>query len=128
MTLARFLQLAPRGDLWIFGYGSLMWAPGFRYPERPAGDGHGCPRPPCVYSRRYRGTPKRPGLVVGLCAGGSCWGIAYRVAGARARDVLEYLWRREMRNRVYSPRFVHARVKGARAGRAPPLVAHEEHP
>jgi cation transport protein ChaC len=128
MTLADFLQLAPRGDLWIFGYGSLMWAPGFRYRERRAGHVHGYHRSLCVYSHRYRGSPKRPGLVVGLCAGGSCWGIAYRVRGAHARRVLEYLWRREMRNRVYAPRFVRARVEHARTVRALAFVANEAHP
>jgi cation transport protein ChaC len=128
MTLAKFLRLAPRADLWIFGYGSLMWSPGFRYGERLPGHVHGFHRSLCVYSHRYRGTPKRPGLVVGLCAGGSCWGIAYRVAAPRARRVLEYLWRREMRNRVYSARFVRARIAGARNVRALAFVANRKHP
>jgi len=128
MTFANFLQLAPREDLWIFGYGSLMWAPGFRYRERWPAFVHGYHRSLCVYSHRYRGTPKRPGLVVGLCPGGSCWGIAYRVAGARARGVLEYLWRREMRNRVYVPQFVSARTARARAVRALAFIANDEHP
>jgi cation transport protein ChaC len=128
MKLADFLRLAPPGDLWIFGYGSLMWAPGFRYRERCAGHVYGYHRSLCVYSRRYRGSPERPGLVVGLCAGGSCWGMAYRVAARRARRVLEYLWRREMRNRVYAARFVSARVARARTVRALAFVANEAHP
>lgn len=128
MTLAQFLRLAPRGDLWIFGYGSLMWAPGFRYRERCAGHVHGYHRSLCIYSHRYRGTPRRPGLVVGLCAGGSCWGIAYRVSAARAARVLRYLWRRELRTRVYSPRFVRARIDGGRSVRVLAFVANTAHP
>src|SRR4051794_22243243 len=109
MTLAEFLKLSPRGDLWIFGYASLMWSPGFRYSEKSAARVHGYHRSFCVYSHRYRGTPKKPGLVMGLCQGGSCWGVAFRVAARQSMRVLANLYRREMRNRVYKPRFVQAR-------------------
>jgi glutathione-specific gamma-glutamylcyclotransferase len=127
MTLPEFLKLTPRGDLWIFGYGSLMWSPGFRSSEKSAGKVHGYHRSLCVYSHRYRGTSKRPGLVMGLCRGGSCWGMAFRIPAAQAPRVLANLWRREMRNRVYRPRFVRVQVRSGREIRALAFVADVEH-
>ena len=127
MTLPEFLALAPRGDLWIFGYASLMWRPGFRCSEKSAGRVHGFHRSFCVYSTRYRGTPEQPGLVMGLCRGGSCWGVAFRVPSARVSRVLANLWRREMRNRVYEPRFVRVQVRGGREVRALAFVADPAH-
>ena len=127
MTLSQFLALAPRGDFWIFGYGSLMWSPGFRCSEKSAAKVHGYHRSLCVYSHRYRGTPARPGLVMGLCRGGSCWGMALRVAAAQAPRVLANLWRREMRNHVYEPRFVPVRIRGGRRIRALAFVADPAH-
>jgi len=126
MTLGEFLGLAPRGDLWIFGYGSLMWSPGFRASQKSAGRVHGYHRSLCIYSHRYRGTPRRPGLVMGLCRGGSCWGMVYRIAASSARRVLGRLYVREMRNRVYRPTFVRARV-GGREIRALAFVADVTH-
>jgi len=126
-TLAEFLTLAPRGDLWVFGYGSLMWSPGFRSSQKSPGKVHGYHRALCVYSHRYRGTPSQPGLVMGLCRGGSCWGMAYRVARARARRVLANLYRREMGNRVYLPKFVRVSVRGGREVRALAFVADPKH-
>jgi len=119
--------IEPTGDLWVFGYGSLMWSPGFRYRQKSPGFVYGYHRSLCVYSHRYRGTPQQPGLVMGLCRGGSCWGMAYRVARDGARQVLEYLWHREMRNRVYQPRLLPVRV-GARPVRALAFVADTAHP
>src|SRR3981189_1593460 len=123
MTCPEFLNLTPRGDLWIFGYGSLMWSPGFRCSHKSAGKVHGYHRSLCVYSHRYRGTARRPGLVLGLCRGGSCWGMRFRVAAASVRRVLGTLYLREMRNRVYHPTFVRVRVRGGREIRALAFVA-----
>jgi cation transport protein ChaC len=127
MTPAELLKLMPLGDLWIFGYGSLMWSPGFRCSEKSAGKVHGYHRSLCVYSQRYRGTTKRPGLVMGLCRGGSCWGMAFRIPAARANRVLANLWRREMRNQVYRPRFVRVQVRDGREIRALAFVADAGH-
>jgi cation transport protein ChaC len=101
-------------DIWVFAYGSLMWNPGFEHAEKREARLHGWHRSFCVYSHRYRGTPERPGLVLGLDRGGSCRGLAYRVARARARDTLAYLWDREMVLGVYRPRVLHARGPGGR--------------
>jgi cation transport protein ChaC len=127
MTLPEFLKLAPRGDLWIFGYGSLMWSPGFRYSQKSTGKVHGYHRSFCVYSHRYRGTPQRPGLVMGLCRGGSCWGVAFRVPAKHTPRVLANLYRREMRNRVYKPRFLRVSIRQGRGVRALAFVADPQH-
>jgi len=127
MEMAQFIAQLPRGDLWVFGYGSLMWSPGFRYQERSTGRLHGYHRALCILSNRYRGTPERPGLVMGLCRGGSCWGMAFRVPAARVRRVLQMLWHREMLNRVYWPRLVPVKVRRGRRIRALAFVADPGH-
>jgi len=101
-----------RSDTWIFGYGSLMWNPGFDHRDCGPAMLFGWHRSFCIYSHHYRGTPERPGLVLGLDRGGSCQGMAYRVAGNRAHDVLGYLWDREMVTGVYQPRTLSAHVNG----------------
>ncbi|MGH8746006.1 MAG: gamma-glutamylcyclotransferase, partial [Burkholderiales bacterium] len=81
----------------------------------------------CIYSHRHRGTPERPGLVMGLRRGGSCWGMAFRIAAASAPAVLAKLWQREMRNRVYQPRLIRVRLGGKRTVRAVAFVANPGH-
>jgi cation transport protein ChaC len=102
--------LAEPGDLWIFGYGSLMWDPGFRHAEAEPALLYGYHRRFCVYSRRYRGTPQRPGLVLGLDRGGACKGIAYRVAHRHRKAAMLYLWEREMRGGVYDMKKLRVRL------------------
>lgn len=127
MEIAQFLERLPRGDLWVFGYGSLMWSPGFRHAEQRTGLVRGYHRALCILSNRYRGTPEKPGLVMGLCRGGSCWGIAFRVPAARVRHVLRTLWRREMLNKVYVPTLVPVTVGPKRRIRALAFVADTSH-
>ncbi len=127
MTVAQLLPQLPPGDLWIFGYGSLMWSPGFRYCDKAAGLVFGYHRSLCIYSHRHRGTPDRPGLVLGLRRGGSCWGMAFRVPAAAAPAVLAKLWQREMRNRVYQPRLLRVRLGRRRAVHAVSFVADPRH-
>jgi glutathione-specific gamma-glutamylcyclotransferase len=97
-------------EVWVYGYGSLLWDPGFDYEERRPALLHGYHRSFCVYSEYYRGTVERPGLVLGLDRGGSCRGVAYRLRLELAASVLDYLWEREMIYNVYEPRVVQIRL------------------
>jgi cation transport protein ChaC len=88
-------------DLWVFGYGSLLWRPGFAFTEKVPARVTGLHRSLCIYSFVHRGTSERPGLVLGLDRGGACRGIAFRVAAAEREPVLEYLREREQATSVY---------------------------
>jgi cation transport protein ChaC len=83
-------------DIWVFGYGSLMWNPGFPHLEVRPARLHGYHRAFCLYSYHYRGSEAQPGLVLGLDRGGSCLGRAFRVAGGDAEAAMAYLVEREM--------------------------------
>ena len=116
----------PRGDLWIFGYGSLMWDPGFPYVRWAPALIYGYHRALCIFSNRWRGTPERPGLVLGLDRGGACRGIAFLVARADVAPALDALWSREMRRRVYRPRLLRARLPDKEV-RALAFIADPKH-
>ena len=88
-------------DFWVFGYGSLMWRPGFDHVERVPARLAGMHRSLCVYSHVHRGTPERPGLVLGLDRGGACRGVAFRVEPGKRVDVVAYLRAREQVTMVY---------------------------
>lgn len=97
-------------DLWIFGYGSLIWRPEFDFLEARRARVHGYHRALCLWSRINRGTPEKPGLVFGLDRGGACTGRAYRIEGRHAPDTLLALWRREMPSAAYHPRWLPCRT------------------
>lgn len=88
-------------ELWVFGYGSLMWNPGFDFVERVSARLVGLHRALCVYSFVHRGTPERPGLVLGLDRGGMCRGIAFRVPAPLREKTVAYLRAREQVTTVY---------------------------
>jgi len=91
---------------WVFGYGSLVWNPLFHFEEKKVVTTHGYHRSFCLWSRINRGTPDRPGLVLGLDRGGRCRGVAYRIAPDHAENELRLVWRREMMLGAYIPRWV----------------------
>jgi len=95
----------PGADVWLFGYGSLIWNPIIHFAERRVARLHGYHRSFCLWSHVNRGSPQKPGLVLGLDSGGSCRGVAFRIAGHHAGDELRLLWRREMVLGAYSPRW-----------------------
>ncbi|MCB1475103.1 MAG: gamma-glutamylcyclotransferase [Rhodobiaceae bacterium] len=97
-------------EYWVFGYGSLMWKPGFAFIEQQPARLHGYHRALCVYSWVHRGTPDHPGLVLGLDRGGSCRGMAFRVAEQQWADVVAYLREREQVTMVYREESLKARL------------------
>jgi len=99
------------GDLWVFGYGSLMWRPGFDFVERVDARLIGAHRALCVYSFVHRGTPERPGLVLGLDRGGACRGVAFRVAAEKRAESVAYLRAREQVTMVYREFVRQVRLK-----------------
>jgi glutathione-specific gamma-glutamylcyclotransferase len=101
---------APAHDLWVFGYGSLMWRPGFSYMEARHARLIGYRRCFCIYSMHHRGTQHRPGLVLGLDKGGACEGIAYRIVASQAAATYRYLRQREQVSGVYREALVPVRL------------------
>lgn len=121
--MPREYALPPGRDLWVFGYGSLMWSPGFPVAEMRVVRIFGFHRSLCISSHRYRGTPERPGLVLGLEPGGCCWGAALRAEASQAPAALAYLWEREMNTQAYRPLELAAYNADAGAGAAFPVLA-----
>jgi cation transport protein ChaC len=96
--------------VWVFAYGSLMWNPEFDFAEARPGFLYGFHRSFCLYSRDYRGSRERPGLVLGLDRGGSCRGVVYRLPPDSIADTLDRIWAREMTGEVYRMRRVAVRT------------------
>ncbi|CAH1677449.1 Gamma-glutamylcyclotransferase [Hyphomicrobiales bacterium] len=115
------------GDLWVFGYGSLMWRPGFPFVEQRKAVIRGFHRSLCIYSHVHRGTASQPGLVLGLDRGGSCLGIAFRVAGTHAAATVAYLREREQATSVYLERYVQTVLGAGETVRSLVYVADRKH-
>jgi cation transport protein ChaC len=105
-------------ELWVFGYGSLIWRPGFPFLERRPARLIGVHRSLCVYSWVHRGTPDHPGLVLGLDRGGTCRGLAFRVAASERDEVIAYLRAREQVTAVYLERVREVRFTDGSAAQA----------
>ncbi len=114
-------------DLWVFGYGSLMWRPGFPYVESRMARLIGAHRALCVYSWVHRGTVERPGLVLGLDRGGNCRGIAFRVAAEERDGVVAYLREREQVTAVYLERMRPIRFADGTAASALAYLVDRSH-
>jgi len=93
-------------DVWVFGYGSLIWKPEFNFIEQRPALLPGHHRALCLWSRINRGTPELPGLVFGLETGGECHGMTFRVAAEQVLPIFEALWRREMATGAYHPSWI----------------------
>ncbi len=98
-------------DIWVFAYGSLLWKADFPFVERRLARLRGYHRRFCLWQWRHRGTRRSPNLMLGLDRGGSCRGVAYRVAGPDLQDKLAGLWRREMIGDGYRPRWLLAETE-----------------
>jgi cation transport protein ChaC len=109
-TLARH---APDADVWVFGYGSLMWNPAFGFAEQRLGVVRGWHRRFCLSIEMGRGSPDNPGLMLALDRGGVCRGVAFRIPAAQARAELLLVWRREMFGTAYLARWVQVRMAAA---------------
>ncbi len=117
----------PHGDLWVFGYGSLRWRPGFVCTLRCKAMLRGWRRSLCIYSHVYRGTREKPGLVLGLDRGGACPGVAFRVAATLREPTIRYLREREQATAVYLERMVHVTLESGERVSALTYVADRLH-
>ncbi|MGE8590049.1 MAG: gamma-glutamylcyclotransferase [Alcaligenes sp.] len=104
------VQWCGEQDLWVYGYGSLIWRPDFEFVEQRQALLRGYHRALCLWSRINRGTPEQPGLVFGLDVGGSCRGMAFRIPGRDVPKVFDALWQREMPSGAYIPRWLRCRT------------------
>ena len=116
------------GDLHVFGYGSLMWRPGFRFLSREPARLYGLHRSFCIYSIHHRGSLHQPGLVLGLDRGGSCQGFVFRVAAEDAPTTRAYLEAREMVTRVYREEWRKIHPANGAPRRALTYVVDRSHP
>lgn len=114
-------------ERWVFGYGSLMWRPGFDFVERQAATLHGRRRAFCIYSVHHRGTYERPGLVLGLATGGATRGAAFRVAEADWPRIYAYLLEREQPTETYIEARRAVRLADGRRVEALVFLSDERH-
>lgn len=124
---AALRQHPPGSDAFVFGYGSLMWNPAFRFVGQRLGTLHGWHRRFCLSILFGRGTPERPGLMMALDSGGSCQGVTFRIAGRDVRQELLLVWRREMAGTAYRARWVNVRTDEGLV-RAVTFVINRAHP
>jgi glutathione-specific gamma-glutamylcyclotransferase len=113
-------------DIWLFGYGSLMWNPAIEYAEQRAGTVNGWHRRFCLWLHMGRGSPDNPGLMLALERGGRCAGILFRIPAAHARNELLLAWRRELFTGAYRSRWITAMTEGGPV-RAVTFVANRAH-
>jgi len=115
------------GDFWVFGYGSLIWRPGFAHTRTVRARIHGFRRALCVRSFVHRGTLERPGLVLGLDRGGSCIGLAFRVPGDLRDEVMAYLRERELVTHVYREKLLPISLPNGERAEAVSYVVDRRH-
>jgi cation transport protein ChaC len=124
---ARELKIPKGRGFWVFGYGSLMWRPGFDYVEARPALLRGYHRAFCIKTTHYRGTPEKPGLVLGLDRGGACRGRVFCIAADKAQAAARYLHERELITGVYDPRWCNIETPQGPV-KAVAYVADRKHP
>ena len=115
------------GNPWVFGYGSLIWNPGFPFLRSQKALLRGAHRSLSIYSHRHRGTPDRPGLVFGLSRGGSCLGVAFEVETARWPGIFDYLQAREQDRGVYREAWRKVVLGSGETVKALAYLVNEDH-
>jgi cation transport protein ChaC len=127
---AAFLAAHPPGtDLWVFGYGSLMWNPAIETVEALPARIDGFRRSFSLTLALGRGTPERPGLMLVLLEGGAaCHGVAHRIAAPKVDSETRILWLREMLSGAYRPVWADIAFAGGGSGRCLTFVANAGHP
>jgi len=130
--MARLLELIlgvhdPAKDLYVFGYGSLIWNPAMDYIDKIPALLHGYHRRFCLKMFQGRGTPETPGLMLALDHGGACKGVAFRIAAPKIREELGLLWQREMYGGAYNARWVNIAAPTGPV-RAVTFVINRKHP
>jgi cation transport protein ChaC len=116
------------GELWVFGYGSLMWNPAINVVDSKKAHVRGYHRTFCLTLGAGRGTPQMPGLMLAIDRGGSCTGVAHCIAAGQVESELGVLWLREMVSGAYEPRWVSADVEGVKRLRVLTFVINRSHP
>lgn len=118
-----------KDGLWVFGYGSLIWKPGFDYAQKQLAELGGFRRAFCMWSVHYRGTAEAPGLVLALdpAQGESCHGVAYHVGPEGAEAAHEYLRERELVSAAYQEGVHPVRLEDGREVPALCYIVDREH-
>jgi cation transport protein ChaC len=128
-SLTAMRQSVPPGaDVWVFGYGSLMWNPAINVVESRKAHIRGYHRTFCLTLGAGRGTPEQPGLMLAIDRGGSCSGVVHRIAASEVESELSILWLREMMSGAYEPRWVNAEIAERGRARALAFVTNRSHP
>lgn len=120
--------ITPGEDVWVFGYGSLMWNPAINVIDSRKARLQGFQRNFCLTIAFGRGTPEKPGLMLALDEGGDCVGVAHRITAAEVESELTILWQREMISGAYDPRWVRTEIDGMGEMQSLTFVINRNHP
>jgi glutathione-specific gamma-glutamylcyclotransferase len=116
-------------QLWVFGYGSLIWDPCFVYVDRQLATAHGWHRSFCMWSVHYRGTPENPGLVLALDRGegADCRGVAFAIPAGQEAATIAALRERELISYAYLEKMIDVTLPDGRLVQALTYVINRDH-
>jgi glutathione-specific gamma-glutamylcyclotransferase len=116
-------------QLWVFGYGSLIWDPCFVYADRQVATAHGWHRSFCMWSVHYRGTPENPGLVLALdqAEGAACRGVAFAIPAGQEAATIAALRERELISYAYLEKMIDVTLSDGRVVQAVTYVINRDH-